>query len=290
LVGQDEAVVSLIGALKALSRRPAGVSEPLGVLLLSGPSGVGKTLTAEVLSRALFGAGEHLGRFNMSELKERHELSRLIGAPPGFLGHESQGTLFRFVGAHPQGLILLDEMEKAHPEIQDYFLQIFDKGEAGDADGQKADFRRHLFVMTCNVVPEPSAPVIGFLPGPEVQASVGPQRLRTHFREEFLARVDQIVWFAPLTEGPLRILLARCLERLKVEVQETTGRPLQVTQELEQSVLTELSKDATSVRAALRAFEQLVRAPVLEVIEALPDGPQPVLEWSDAERRVRRVV
>lgn len=165
LVGQEEAVAALVESIATLARRPPASGRPLGVFMFTGPTGVGKTKSAECLAQTLFRGDAAFARFNMNEYKERHDLARLVGAPPGFVGHENTGALFRFAAANPQGLVLLDEMEKAHPEIQDFFLQIFDNGRARDSRGREADFSHHLFVMTCNVTSrDASAQDIGFMP------------------------------------------------------------------------------------------------------------------------------
>jgi ATP-dependent Clp protease ATP-binding subunit ClpC len=231
LVGQDATVEAIVETLASLVLRGEAVVRPLGVLLFAGPSGVGKTLAAECLARALFEDERALGRFNMSEYKERHELARLIGAPPGFIGHEQPGALFRFVEAHPQGLILLDEMEKAHAEIQDYFLQVFDKAEARDSRGRVVDFRRHLFVLTCNCEGPAGGGAVGFrepATRPEDDSGVTLHgALVRYFRHEFIDRLDRVVSFRALGLADYRMLLERHLSgiasrfAIKLEVTET---------------------------------------------------------------------
>ena len=216
LVGQRDAIGQVLRGLEACDSTRRG-ERPRGVFLFTGPTGVGKTLAAELFAEALFGAGA-LFRINMSELKERHELARLTGAPPGFVGHEAGSSLFLHVQRHPQGLVLLDEAEKAHPEVQDWFLQVFDKASATDPRGRPADFRQQLFVLTCNLGVEAEGERIGFgaaaregdasQPRPSAP-DAGAERLKAHFRPELLARVDRIVDFGPLGREDYRELLAR---------------------------------------------------------------------------------
>lgn len=265
LVGQEEAVKAISDTLKALRTRSGDEARPLGVVLFAGPSGVGKTLAAECLVRALFpGDPEALGRFNMNELKERHEIARLIGAPPGFLGHERQGSLFRFASAHPTGVVLLDEMDKAHPEIQDYFLQIFDKAEATDSRGNKADFRKYLFVMTCNAGVGRQNARIGFATGEEAAAggSVGDAELSQLFRAEFIGRIDRVVTFRPLMPAARRQLIARSIAVLIDEFRRLREIELQLTPEAEAWILG-LAEDDQSARALIRRFELEVRSRIL---------------------------
>lgn len=274
LVGQDDAVTSIVATLKALSVRSGEEARPLGVLLFAGPSGVGKTLAAESLARALFPEDPAaLARLNMNELKERHEIARLIGAPPGFLGHENQGALFRFTSAHPTGVVLLDEMDKAHPEIQDYFLQIFDKAEATDSRGTKTDFRKYLFVMTCNAGSRRQNPRIGFATGatqPET-TSEEPDLSRL-FRPEFLGRIDRVVTFHSLDVEARRELLVRALAALGAELR-SRGVDIQITPEAQAWVLAVAGVDQ-SARELIRWFEHEVRGPTLGYVRDTSEASQ----------------
>lgn len=276
LVGQDEAITALVEALAALGTKKDDAPRPLGVFMFTGPTGVGKTFAAERIGRALFGAdGRALGRFNMNEYKERHELARLIGAPPGFVGHEQQGAFFRFAEANPQGLILLDEMEKAHPEIQDYFLQIFDKGEATDSRGRAAHFRRHLFVMTCNVVAAGNTrPKIGFHAGeeklPADQSKAVDVQLSQHFRREFLARVDRIVVFHSLTADDHRILLDRRLVALVEQVERQHETRLEITEAAKQHLCALCADQDEGARGFIRLLERIFVAALFDHIKTGP--------------------
>jgi ATP-dependent Clp protease ATP-binding subunit ClpC len=289
LVGQDEAIAQLTESLTALGRRKEDSPRPVGVLLFTGPTGVGKTYAAECIARALFGAeGEHLGRFNMSEYKERHELARLIGAPPGFVGHEHQGALFRFVESNPHGLILLDEMEKAHPEIQDYFLQIFDQGQARDPKGRPADFRHHLFVMTCNIVPDAKAGRrLGFRAEDGKSADERREalagQLARHFRPEFLARVDRIVEFAPLNAEDYARLFERQAAALQEELEQHHGARFELTDEARRFLLDACADQGEGARGFARLFERLLAAPLFQHLGHDP-GPGLLRAERDGER------
>lgn len=262
LIGQEAAIAALVETIDTLARRDAG-SRPLGVLLLSGSTGIGKTQAAEILAERLFAGA--LCRLNMNEFKERHELSRLVGAAPGLVGHGEAGALFRFREAHPQGVILLDEMEKAHPEIQDFFLQIFDKGEARDGRGRPGDFRRHLFILTCNAASE--AVVAGFRPG----SAPADEGLREHFRPEFLGRVDRVIRFRDLGPPDFRALLDRRLAALSQEL-EPQGIRLETEDRAREALVRSCSTSGSGARGFLREFERRVRAPVFSKARELGTG------------------
>ncbi|MDI6763300.1 MAG: ATP-dependent Clp protease ATP-binding subunit [Thermodesulfobacteriota bacterium] len=283
--GQDQAITDLVEALGTLETRELGTSRPLGIFMFTGPTGVGKTFAAECIAKALFGDSRTLGRFNMSEYKERHELARLIGAPPGFIGHEQQGALFRYVEGHPQGLILLDEMEKAHPEIQDYFLQIFDKGEARDPRGLQVDFRRQLFVITCNVTTSDSVKSkIGFQTDEERST---PDQLRTihtkllqHFRQEFLARIDRIIVFRDLTQEDYRTLLEREITKL-VDIAQTKYKTcLEITEEAKQHISDLYVNQEEGARGFIRLLERTLVSPFSNYIKNHPKKGLICIDWS----------
>jgi ATP-dependent Clp protease ATP-binding subunit ClpA len=286
LIGQDEAIRAILESLGAARAREGARAAPLGVLLFVGPTGTGKTFAAECLARALFddGRGAFI-RFNLSEFKERHELARLAGAPPGFIGHDQPGALFRFVEAHPQGLILLDEVEKAHPEIQDYFLQIFDKGEALDSRGRRADFRRHLFVMTSNLIGggEAERPRIGFdrhEGAPQRQTAAPDDALRQYFRAEFLARIDRIVAFRTLARPDYETIFDQRIAALAAEL-EREGVRLECATEVRNGVCQLYERPEEGVRGFLRLFERALVVPLREYLRANPDQKTVHVEWSN---------
>lgn len=287
ILGQEEAINDICETLTSLANKQ-DTGKPLGVLLFAGPTGVGKTLGAECLARALFDSdGGSLGRFNMSEYKERHELARLIGAPPGFIGHDRQGNLFRYVETHPQGLILLDEIEKAHPEIQDYFLQILDKGEASDHRGNKVDFKRHLFVLTCNVLSEKSSNVAGFRADnkakDESNASGIMSLLSQHFRPEFLARIDQVVVFNKLGEEACKEFVKKQFNLLTEKIEKQFGAIIELTHEAREKVIASCLRQNEGARGFNKIFESLLVSPLLQQLKAEP--PDKIgITWDDTDQ------
>lgn len=271
IVGQSAALQSLAESLGGITISENREKRPLGVFMFTGPSGVGKTYTAECLAKILFGnKAPSFVRFNMSEYKERHELSRLVGSPPGFIGHERAGALFKYAEANPQGLILLDEMEKAHPEIQDYFLQIFDKAEAMDSRGRIADFRRHLFVMTCNVCASDRKVILGFgvrddCGGNESNHNINKQ-LEKYFRKEYLGRIDQIISFRSLDYDDYAELFNEKLYVLSGELQSKYGIHLNVSDDAKKLFCEECLKGTGGVRNFIRLYDSKFKVCVLEYV------------------------
>jgi ATP-dependent Clp protease ATP-binding subunit ClpA len=261
VLGQNEAIAEISALLAARSGDRKKPTKPRAVLLFTGPTGTGKTYTAEILTQELFG-GElgRLGRFNMGEYKERHELSRLIGAPPGFLGHDQPGSLFRYVEQWPEGVILLDEMEKAHPEIQDYFLQIFDQGETLDSRGRKQDFRSYVFVITANVSLSSGKDTIGFGGGASApKSSLDLARLERYFRPEFLARIDSVVPFQSISEG----VFVEAIERWLDEYAKSSSRKVQIMN------APELAEWCTAQGGGIRLLLRILELKLQEVPSSL---------------------
>jgi ATP-dependent Clp protease ATP-binding subunit ClpC len=248
---------------------------------------VGKTYLAECLSRAIYGEESNdLLRLNMNEYKESYDLTRLTGAAPGFIGHDRQGVLFRFVEGHPQGVILLDEIDKAHPEIQDYFLQIFDKAESVDSRGRKADFRQYIFILTCNIATNSrQAGGMGFKTGDEkgehLRGDAIRAQLKQHFRPEFLARIDQLIDFKALDSQDYGILLNRLLEAMRQHFRQKKNIDLVVDEQTTEGLLQKISSHSEGVRGLIHRFQQVVEAPLLHFIQANPHKDRIELTWKD---------
>ncbi len=234
VVGQDEAVRLVADAI---IRARSGIKDPrrpIGSFIFLGPTGVGKTELARSLAAALFDTEENMARVDMSEYQERHTVSRLLGAPPGYVGHEEGGQLTEAVRRKPYSVVLFDEIEKAHPDVFNALLQVLDDGRLTDAQGRTVDFRNTVIIMTSNIGSMHLLEEV--TPGGEIKpegrdAVMG--ELRRHFRPEFLNRVDDIVLFKPLTQpeieqvvdlmfGDLRARLAE--RRLTLQVTEGARR------------------------------------------------------------------
>ncbi|MFD6321502.1 ATP-dependent Clp protease ATP-binding subunit [Streptomyces sp. NPDC058442] len=220
VIGQDEAVRAVSDAVLRSRAGLASPDRPIGSFLFLGPTGVGKTELARALAEALFGSEDRMVRLDMSEYQERHTVSRLVGAPPGYVGHEEAGQLTEVVRRHPYSLLLLDEVEKAHPDVFNILLQVLDDGRLTDSQGRTVDFSNTVIVMTSNLGSEAitrRGATLGFATGgaeadEEARREQILRPLREHFRPEFLNRIDEVVVFRQLTAGELRQITDLLLE------------------------------------------------------------------------------
>lgn len=228
VVGQDHALSSVS---EAILRNRSGLSEPnrpMGVFLFLGPTGVGKTETAKALARFLFDDEHALLRFDMSEYMEKHAVARLIGAPPGYVGYEEGGQLTEAVRRRPYQVILFDEVEKAHPEVFNIFLQIFDDGRLTDSKGRTVDFKNTLIIMTSNIGSHYLMDLN--LTSEEKERYINQELLR-FFKPEFLNRIDEVILFNPITEEVLFEIVKIQLKLFKERVKEK-GLQLEFSKEL----------------------------------------------------------
>ncbi|MGW9478575.1 ATP-dependent Clp protease ATP-binding subunit [Saccharomonospora azurea] len=224
VVGQDEAVAAVAEAVR---RARAGLAEPgrpSGSFLFLGPTGVGKTELARALAEALFGSEDSMIRLDMSEYGERHTVSRLVGAPPGYVGYEDAGQLTEAVRRRPYSVVLLDEIEKAHPDVFNMLLQVLEDGRLTDGRGRTVNFTNTVLIMTSNIGSElvlsGTQGALGFAPQDESETE-GPlrerlmQRLRDNFRPEFLNRIDEIIVFRKLSAEQLQQITTLLLEETR---------------------------------------------------------------------------
>lgn len=221
VVGQDEAV-QLVS--DAVLRARAGIKDPrrpIGSFIFLGPTGVGKTELAKALAQSLFDSEEQIIRIDMSEYMEKHAVSRLIGAPPGYVGYEEGGQLTEAVRRKPYSVILLDEIEKAHPEVFNILLQMLDDGRITDSQGRTVDFKNTVIIMTSNIGSH------FLLDRYEGETEIKPEtrdlvmgQLKGHFRPEFLNRVDEIILFKPLTLENIKQIVVKLMKELQERLQE----------------------------------------------------------------------
>jgi ATP-dependent Clp protease ATP-binding subunit ClpC len=221
VVGQDEAVEAIAEAVRRSRAGLGDPNRPIGSFLFLGPTGVGKTELARALAEILFGSEELMVRFDMSEFQERHTVSRLVGAPPGYVGYEEAGQLTEQVRRRPYSVLLFDEIEKAHPDVFNILLQILDDGRLTDSQGRTVDFKNSVVIMTSNLgadrIQEHARREESF---DELKVDLM-QILRRSFRPEFINRIDEIIVFRALTEDQIhqitRLLLDRLARRLRAQ-------------------------------------------------------------------------
>jgi ATP-dependent Clp protease ATP-binding subunit ClpB len=217
----------------AVLRARSGIKDPrrpIGSFIFLGPTGVGKTELGRALAEALFDSEEAMVRIDMSEYQERHTVSRLMGAPPGYVGYEEGGQLTEAVRRKPYSVLLFDEIEKAHPDVFNVLLQILDDGRLTDAQGRTVDFKNTVVIMTSNIGSPhllEGIDAAGEIAESARQAVMG--ELRRHFRPEFLNRVDDVVLFKPLTLEEIRRIVDLQTQDLRKRLQER-GVRLQMTE------------------------------------------------------------
>ncbi len=215
VVGQNEAVEAVSAAIRRARAGMKDLGRPIGSFLFMGPTGVGKTELARALAQFLFDADDALVRLDMSEYMEKHSVARLIGAPPGYVGYEEGGQLSEAVRRHPYSVVLLDEVEKAHPDVFNILLQVLDDGRITDSQGRTVDFCNTVIVMTSNIGSEFILDVAGDDDRYEEMQTRVTTSLRKHFRPEFLNRIDDLIIFHALGRGELSQIVG--LQILKIQ-------------------------------------------------------------------------
>ena len=220
VVGQDEAV-RLVS--EAILRSRAGISDPnrpIGSFLFLGPTGVGKTQLAKTLAKTLFDDENNMVRIDMSEYMEKYSVSRLIGAPPGYVGYEEGGQLTEAVRRHPYSVVLFDEVEKAHPDVFNVLLQVLDDGRITDSQGRTVDFKNTIIILTSNL--GSSYILEGITPEGEISQEAKDQvnaLLKSSFRPEFLNRLDEIVFYKPLSKENIGSIIDLQMKDLRERLQ-----------------------------------------------------------------------
>lgn len=220
VIGQQEAVTAVSAAIRRARAGMKDPGRPIGSFLFMGPTGVGKTELARALAQFLFDSDNALVRLDMSEYMEKHSVSRLVGAPPGYVGYEEGGQLSEAVRRHPYSVVLLDEVEKAHPDVFNILLQVLDDGRITDSQGRAVDFCNTVIVMTSNIGSEYILDVSGDDTKYDMMQTRVTDALRSHFRPEFLNRVDDIILFHALSRTEMRDIIRIQLKRVEKLLQE----------------------------------------------------------------------
>ena len=261
IFGQDQAISSLAASIK-LSRAGLGlVEKPVGSFLFSGPTGVGKTEVSKQLALIM---GIEFIRFDMSEYMERHTVSRLIGAPPGYVGYDQGGLLTESVTKHPHSVILLDEMEKAHPEVFNILLQVMDHGTLTDNNGRKADFRNVVLVMTTNAgAHDMSRASMGF--NAQDHTSDGVEIIKKTFSPEFRNRLDAMISFNPLSIEVIKTVVDKFLVELQAQLDEKKVQ-LEVSEKARDWIADKGYDKTMGARPMQRLIQENIKKPLAEEI------------------------
>lgn len=279
VVGQPQATAAVAGAIR---RSRTGLGEPgrpMGAMLFLGPTGVGKTALAKALAVSWFGSEKALLRFDMSEYQEQHTVARLLGAPPGYVGHDEGGQLTEAVRRRPYSVVLFDEIEKAHPEIQTLLLQLLEEGQLTDAMGRKADFRNTIVLLTANLgarfLAGQSTP-LGFAASEETafdrQAAQAVEEAKRWLRPELVGRLDEMIVFRPLGEQSLCAIAERLLDQLEQRAAHS-GLTLHHTDRVGPA-LAARARSAYGARELRRQVDRAVEQALADRIAAgdAPDG------------------
>jgi len=289
VVGQDEAIGAVSNAIR---RSRAGLSDPnrpMGSFLFLGPTGVGKTELCKALAGFLFDSEDHMVRIDMSEFMEKHSVSRLIGAPPGYVGYEEGGTLTEAVRRKPYSVLLLDEVEKAHPDVFNVLLQVLDDGRLTDGQGRTVDFKNTVIVMTSNLGSHQIMQMVG--QDSEMIREAVWVEVKQHFRPEFLNRIDEAVVFHALDQKNIE-----AIARIQLKALEGRLEKLEMKLDVSPAALKELAKvgfdPAFGARPLKRAIQQRIENPVAKLILEGRFGPKDVIpvDYEDGKFVFERVV
>ncbi|GAA6143858.1 ATP-dependent chaperone ClpB [Hydrogenophaga sp. 5NK40-0174] len=275
VVGQDEAIQAVANAIRRSRSGLSDPNRPLGSFLFLGPTGVGKTELCKALAGFLFDSEEHLVRIDMSEFMEKHSVARLIGAPPGYVGYEEGGYLTEAVRRKPYSVLLLDEVEKAHPDVFNVLLQVLDDGRLTDGQGRTVDFKNTVIVMTSNIGSHLIQAMVGE-PADDIKEAVWGE-LKQHFRPEFLNRIDETVVFHGLDAKHIEAIAAIQLKALQARL-----RDMELRLEVSPAAMSELSKvgfdPVFGARPLKRAIQQRIENPLSKLLLEGRYPPKSVIE------------
>jgi ATP-dependent Clp protease ATP-binding subunit ClpB len=262
VVGQGEALLAVAGAVRRARSGLQDPKRPVGSFIFLGPTGVGKTETARALAEFLFDDEAAMVRLDMSEYMEKHSVSRLVGAPPGYVGYEEGGQLTEAVRRRPWAVVLFDEIEKAHRDVFNVLLQILDDGRLTDGQGRTVDFRNAVVIMTSNIGSD-QIQRLASRPDASLQAirDAALENLRAAFRPEFLNRVDEIVVFRPLSREDLSRIVEIQLGRLRTLLAERNVT-LELTEAARETLADAGYDPVYGARPLKRAIQRLVQDPL----------------------------
>ena len=274
VIGQDEAITAVANAIRRSRSGLSDPNRPTGSFLFLGPTGVGKTELCKALAGFLFDSEEHLIRIDMSEYMEKHSVSRLIGAPPGYVGYDEGGYLTEAVRRNPYCVLLLDEVEKAHPDVFNVLLQVLDDGRLTDGQGRTVDFKNCVIVMTSNLGSHQIMQMAG-QPSEDIRDAVWVE-VKQHFRPEFLNRIDEVVVFHALDHSNIA-----AIAKIQLKVLESRLEKMDMKLDVSAQALADLAKagfdPVFGARPLKRAIQQRIENPVAKLILEGKFGPKDVI-------------
>jgi ATP-dependent Clp protease ATP-binding subunit ClpB len=274
VVGQDEAIAAVANAIRRSRSGLSDPNRPTGSFLFLGPTGVGKTELCKALAAFLFDSEDHLIRVDMSEYMEKHSVSRLIGAPPGYVGYDEGGYLTEAVRRKPYSVLLLDEVEKAHPDVFNVLLQVLDDGRLTDGQGRTVDFKNTVIVMTSNLGSHQIMQMAG-KPSEEIRDAVWVE-VKQHFRPEFLNRIDETVVFHALDQRNIE-----AIAKIQLKVLESRLEKMEMKLDVSPAALVEIAKagfdPVFGARPLKRAIQQKIENPVAKLVLEGRFGPKDVI-------------
>ncbi len=278
MINQEEAVTAVANAVRRARSGLQDRNRPIGSFIFLGPTGVGKTELCKALAEFLFDDERNMVRIDMSEFMERHSVSRLIGAPPGYVGYDEGGRLTEAVRRHPYCVLLLDEIEKAHPDVFNILLQLLEDGRLTDSHGRTVNFTNTIVVMTSNIGSQTILDLNGKEDDKEIQSRCL-EALRGQFLPEFLNRVDEVIVFHPLDRSNLREIVDLQLQRLNKQLVEN-GYTLEVTDKAKDLIAEEGYDPIYGARPLKRVIQQRLQNALANQLlsEEHPEGTKIVVD------------
>jgi ATP-dependent Clp protease ATP-binding subunit ClpB len=264
VVGQDKALTVVADAIRRSRAEISDPHRPIGSFMFLGPTGVGKTETVKALAEFLFDSGETVVRIDMSEYMEKHAVSRLIGAPPGYVGYEEGGQLTEQVRRRPYSVVLLDEIEKAHPDVFNVLLQVLDEGRLTDGQGRTVDFKNSVLVLTSNIG---SQSIIDEQLSPAERETAVREALKRHFRPEFLNRLDETIIFNSLGESQVHDIV-----RVQLRDVEARLKAKEISIEFEDSAVGYLARKGFDPLYGARPLRRVIQSELLNELARLMIG------------------
>ncbi|QTA38393.1 AAA family ATPase [Thermosipho ferrireducens] len=285
MVDQEEAVKVVADAIRKARAGIKDPNRPIGTFLFLGPSGVGKTELAKTIAELLFGSENSLIRIDMSEYMEKHSVARLIGAPPGYVGYDEGGQLTEQVRRKPYSVILLDEVEKAHPEIFNVLLQVFDDGRLTDGKGNTVDFRNTIIIMTSNLASDKILRKLeAGLSFEKIEESVR-EELKHYFRPEFINRIDHVVIFKPLTNEHMKQIVEKLVKQLEKRLEDKNIK-IQLSNKAKELLAKKGYDPAFGARPLRRLIERELETPLSKMIIAGELKENEVIQVDENEGKI----